>query len=674
MTTREERSFCRFCIALCGIKVTVDGDTVKAVKGDPDHPGSRGYTCAKGRALGRWHHHPNRILEPTRRRGTNFERVSWEGVLAEVGDAVKRSISLHGPDSVGIYNGTAASLDGAGKWAAERLIQVLGSRSRYSAISVDNPCKPLVSLLMSGNAGLVPVVDDRNSTFTMFVGCNPVVSHGHLNGLPDPVVRLRDFTRGERELWIVDSRETESSRIATKSLCPRPGTDFAIFAFLVRELLAHGGSNEEYLSRHATPSDIQALREVLDEWTVERASDITGCTSEELGDLLQSIRRHGRVSVQTGTGATMAGAANLTEWLVWVLHIVTGSFDVKGGMWFNPGVLRQTHIDVHPNFNAPFSAPGPKSRPNLRLWGDEFPCSMMADEIESGNLKVLIVFGGNPLSAFPDARRTRQALAELDALVVVDVIDNEMTEIATHVLPAKGQLERADIPYFYDQFSLDYSTQFTPAVVDPVGSAKSMWWIAAHVAESVGVSMLPDGLSTASPDIDVLRYLASQSAAPFDNLVDDRYSVRPPVFGWVREKVLADGRWRLVPGEFRAQLARWRDLVPPPGPVLTSRRRLRHLNSQHPPMTNVEDDEIVLIHPNLANANGIAEGDSVTISTHSGSVTLRAMITDRVHRDVVSVTHGVRTTNVSELTSSTYVDELTGMVVQTALPVEIRRT
>ena len=91
-------------------------------------------------------------------------------------------------------------------------------------------------------------------------------------------------------------------------------------------------------------------------------------------------------------------------------------------------------------------------------------------------------------------------------------------------------------------------------------------------------------------------------------------------------------------------------------------------------MSSVEDDEIVLIHPNFAGANGIAEGDSVTISTLSGSVTLRAMITDRIHRDAVSVTHGVRTANVSELTSSAYVDELTGMVVQTALPVEIRRT
>ena len=674
MTTREERSFCRFCIALCGIKVALDGDTVTSVKGDTDHPGSRGYTCAKGRSLGRWHHHPNRILEPAHRRGTDFERVSWEGILAEVGDAVKRSIELHGPDSVGIYNGTAASLDGAGKWAAERLIHALGSRSRYSAISVDNPCKPLVSLLMSGNAGLVPVIDDRRCTFTMFVGCNPVVSHGHLNGLPDPVVRLREYSRGERELWVVDSRETESSRIATKSLCPRPGTDFAIFAYLVRELLAHGGADEEYLSRHAWPIDIEALREVLDEWTVEQASDVTGCVADDLQDLLKSVRRHGRVSVQTGTGTTMAATANLTEWLIWVLHIVTGSYDVEGGMWFNPGVLRQTHVDARPNFDLPTTSPGPKSRPTSRLWGEEFPCSAMVDEIESGNLKVLVVFGGNPLSAFPDARRTRNALAKLDALVVVDVVENEMTELATHVLPSKGQLERADLPFFYDQFSLDFSTQFTPAVTKPIGAAQSMWWIALRIAEESGVSMLPGGLSSSSSDIDVLRHLASKSTVPFDDLQKDRYFAESPVFGWVREAVLADGRWRLVPSEFRMQLARWRDVVPQPGPLLTSRRRLRHLNSQHPPMTNIEDDdEIVLIHPDLATANGIEEGDSVIISTDDGSVAFRAMFTDRIHRDAVSVTHGVRNANVSELTSATRVDELTGMVVQTALPVAIRR-
>jgi anaerobic selenocysteine-containing dehydrogenase len=41
---REAASFCRFCIALCGIRVTVEGDTVVSVKGDPDHPASRGIT------------------------------------------------------------------------------------------------------------------------------------------------------------------------------------------------------------------------------------------------------------------------------------------------------------------------------------------------------------------------------------------------------------------------------------------------------------------------------------------------------------------------------------------------------------------------------------------------------------------------------------------------------
>ena len=234
--------------------------------------------------------------------------------------------------------------------------------------------------------------------------------------------------------------------------------------------------------------------------------------------------------------------------------------------------------------------------------------------------------------------------------------------------------ERADLPYFYDQFSLDFSTQFTPAVAEPVGAAQSMWWIAARIAEEFGVSMLPGGLSSSSSDIDVLRHLASKSSIPFDDLKRDRYFAESPVFGWVREAVLADGRWRLVPSEFRMQLARWRDVVPQPGPLLTSRRRLRHLNSQHPPMTNVDDDdEIVLIHPDLATANGIEEGDSVIISTDDGSVTFRAMFTDRIHRDAVSVAHGVRNANVSELTSATRVDELTGMVAQTALPVAIRR-
>lgn len=654
--------------------MTTDGEIITSVKGDPDHPGSRGYTCAKGRSLGRWHHHPDRVTSPRRVRGAESTTQPWSEAISEVAGIIKQTIALYGADAVGVYSGTAASLDGAGKWAAEELVKSLGSRSKYSAISIDNPCKPLVSLLMSGHPGLVPVIDSERCTLTMFVGCNPVVSHGHLNGLPDPVVRLREFATTPRELWVIDTRVTESSRIASKALQPRPGTDFAIFAFVIRELLINGGSNDEYLARHAAPADINLLKEVLDEWTVDHASAVTGCSIEDLSELLTAIRRHGRVSVQTGTGTTMAPTANLTEWLVWVLHIVTGSYDAPGGMWFHPGVLRQIHHGVVPKDELSVPSPGPRSRPEVKVWGGEYPCSAMVDEIESGNLRVLVVFGGNPLSAFPDASRTRRAFERLDALIVLDVIENEMTEIATHVLPARGQLERADLPYYYDQFNLDYSTQFTTAVVAPVGESQSMWWIAASIAEELKSPFHPDSLSSSSSsDEEVLRYLAGNSAVSFDEIVDRRYVVGSPVFGWVRERVLPGGRWRIAPREFVDQFSRWRELVPPTGVLVTSRRQLRHLNSQHPPMTTDDDAPVAYLHSTLAAMRGVSDGDEVVISTSNGSLTIRARVTDDVHPETVSLTHGWRGANVSMLTTSEIVDDLTGMVVQTAIPVGIRR-
>src|SRR5215203_85499 len=60
----ERLSFCRICAAACGIVVRVDGDRVLEVRGDLDHPVSRGYTCPKGRALPAFHHDPDRLDHP----------------------------------------------------------------------------------------------------------------------------------------------------------------------------------------------------------------------------------------------------------------------------------------------------------------------------------------------------------------------------------------------------------------------------------------------------------------------------------------------------------------------------------------------------------------------------------------------------------------------------------
>src|SRR6478752_3647885 len=159
----QRRSFCRFCQASCGIVVSLDGDaldTVVKVEGDPEHPLSRGYTCPKGRALGAW-----------------------------------------------------SSFDSAGGRGAYAFHAALGSRSRYTARTIDTPCRPLVSDLMGGHPGLIPQLDDETTTMLILVGTNPVVSHGHLIGMTRPAMRLRRLTEDGREVWVLDPRKTESARL-----------------------------------------------------------------------------------------------------------------------------------------------------------------------------------------------------------------------------------------------------------------------------------------------------------------------------------------------------------------------------------------------------------------------------------------------------------------------------
>ena len=320
----------------------------------------------------------------------------------------------------------------------------------------------------------------------------------------------------------------------------------------------------------------------------------------------------------------------------------------------------------------PSATPGPRSRPEVSLWSDEFPCSTMLDEIEAGNLRALVVFGGNPVSAFPNTERTIRALASLEALVVLDVVDTDTTDIASHVLPCKGQLERADIPFFTDQFNLDASTQYTDAVVQPIGDVRSMWWITARIADDLGTPLLPEPLSTTSSDTDVLAYIGARGAAPFDEVRKTRYATMQRTFGWVRERVLPEGRWRLAPAELLGQHSRWRDLVPPPGLLGTSQRQLRHLNSQHPSAVgDLRDDARAQIHPSAAAARGIVDGDEVLVRTPTGQVRMTVSLNDSLHPDCVVLPHGWSAANVSQLTSETRVDSLTAMVTQTAFAVDI---
>lgn len=672
------RSFCRFCEAACAIVVETERegevDRVTRVRGEADHPLSNGYTCPKGRNLPMWHHHPDRLTEPLiRDRAGELQRASWDEMLDDLGARLRSIVDEHGPDAVGVMLATGSAFDANGRRIAERMWRSLGSRSVYTSGSVDTPCKPFVARLMGGFPGLVPTLDPNHARLTVLLGINPVVSHGHLNGFPDPVVKLRNLTEGARELWVIDPRETETARLATRHVASRPGTDHLLLAHLVREVLIDG-ADRRYLDAHVAPAEIAVIAGLVESCTRDATAERCDVPGELLDELVAAIRRHRKMSMQTGTGCTMQRGANLTEWMSWVLHIITGSFDQRGGMWFNPGYLRQ--LDQRPlGTTGSEPGPGPKSRPELKNWLNEMPCSALADEIDGGNLKALIVFGGNPLRSLPDPDRLERSLASLDALAVLDVIETDTTALATHVLPTTGQLERADLPLAIDQFVVTLSTQYTPAIVAPTGESRHAWWVFASLAERLGLDLLPDGVSADECTDELLhRQIVERSRGTWADLVEQRVGIEEPVYGWVLDGVLPNGCWTLAPPLLVEQFCdeAWHEL---PALQLIPRRQIRHLNSQmaEPMGSERHDHAEALMSTVDAAAAGVTDGDLVTVTSAHGTIDLIARVSRDIRPGALSVPHGYGDANVSRLSSDhDDIDRHTGMVLQSGIGVEVK--
>jgi anaerobic selenocysteine-containing dehydrogenase len=490
---------------------------------------------------------------------------------------------------------------------------------------------------------LNPVWDPEAPGLLLLFGINPVVSHGYGTAMADPITRLRRYRSLGGRVWVLDPRRSHSAANADVHLAVRPGSDTAVLAWLCRELLVDRPDLE--------PADVATLREVLAPFTAERACAAAGT---DVTPLLDEVRANvGRLAVMCGTGLTMSRDGVLAEWLRWVLLAVTGSLDTAEGMRFNRGRVMRLARNMHP-----VAKPGPPTRPELRSVIGQYPCVAMVDEIEAGNLRSLVVGGGNPLSAFPGKERTRAALASLDVLAVVDVVDSELTELATHVLPAAGQLERADLT-LAEHVSIRSGIAYTPPVVPPAADRRPVWWIFGQLARHMG----RDILGGADPDVLTDEaYLGAIAGA--DVVAAGPHGIDVPhEYGWVAEALLPEGVWRIAPPELVERLGAH---VPPgDGLVLVNRRDVRRLNS----LTYAGDTEPqVRVHPE----DGAGLDGLVTVASAHGAITATVVLDPTMRPGTVSVNHGRAAADVARLTSATVdVDPLTGMPLASGLPVTL---
>ena len=553
-------------------------------------------------------------------------------------------------------------MDAAGYRTAQGLHRAIGTPAKFSPLTIDGTAKVLVSDLVGGSVGLNARPDLDAASFVVYVGCNPVVSHGHTVAMPDPVTAIRAL-RDHAEVWVLDPRRTETARLATRHLAPRPGTDHAVLAFLVRELL-RDGADPDVLARR--PEDTDRLAAAVEPFSLGHTARVADVAEADLTDLLDGVRRAGRVAVETGTGVTMAASANVTQWLAWVVMIITGSMNRPGGAWFHPGFTNQME-----SFELPVSPPegtfgaGPESRPETQAFLGEWPCAVLADEIRAGNIRAVLNLGGSLVTAFPDANDLVPALEQLEVLATIEIIANDTTALSTHVLPTKDQLERADVT-LWDFLSPRIAAQHTGPVVEPVGDRRSTWWVLAELARRLGHDrVVPTGDD--ATDEAMLARIGSGGRTPYDDLVATGFAEagRDLPAEWVDRHVDRMGGWRLAPQLLVDQLE---GLEAPAPLVLVPRRQVRHLNSQ---LTYLGDPADVVLHPTDAAAAGVADGQAVVVRSGRGELRGTARVDPAVRAGAVSVPHGHHDANVNLLTDKDDIDLVTGMARYSGIPVTV---
>jgi anaerobic selenocysteine-containing dehydrogenase len=547
----------------------------------------------------------------------------------------------------------------------------LASTSVYTAATVDNAPALVAAEMVTGNGMLNPVWEPGNGGPVVFVGSNPVVSHGYGTTLPDPVTYLRGHQASGGPIWVLDPRRTETAALADHHLAVAPGSDVEVLAALMAGVLADGADPEE-VDRWCDPADIVVLRRVLAPFTLDLAAERAGVPVADLEALLDDVRTcDGRLAVFCGTGPAMGRDGVLVEWLRWCLLVLTGSLDWSGGMRFNRGAVNR--LGKWKGDAAPM--PGPPTRPDLRRVVGQVPALALVDEIEAGNVRVLVVTGGNPVLAFPEPERVKAAFEKLDALVVLDVAEGETVALATHVLPTTGQLERADLS-LTEGVLLRSGMQATRPVVPPVAERKPSWWILAQLARRHG----GDLLGGADPDIltDEMFLSGLLGHGPLD--ASEVFARGPHgtdvaiEHGWVHEQLLPDGRWRLAPAELVERIearSGQRGTAATEGTLLlVNRREVAWSNSIT--YAGQGDEPALRLNPDDAAALRVTAPGRVTVTSAHGSIEVSVALDERLRPGTVSLTHGRDDSPAGRLTSATVdVDPLTAMPLASGLSVTV---
>lgn len=659
-------TFCRYCLASCGVEVTVEDNRVLKISADKRNPHSWSDFCAKGRTAGELVEHPRRITRPMRGVGEAYVEASWDEAITDIAQRMSAIIECDGPDAVASYTGNPAGFSSSNLLFLTGWLDAIGSHNRFYVGSIDQNAMHVVAEAMYGSQLFVPVSDVDNCDYFLMVGANPAVSAWNwVETVPGGWKRALARQRAGARIVVVDPLRTETAEKADLHLPVRPGQDWALLLGMVKVVLDEGLEHVPDCRDLAT--GIPDLRDLVTDCDLDDLAARCDIPRPEIEHIAREFATAPRAMAVTRTGVSLHVSGTVGEWLGHVLNVITGRMDRPGGRRYERGYVDALRL-------AALAKPvDHRSRLQGRVMVaghhglDELP-----DEITThgrGQIRALVINAGNPVVSGPQGAKLDAALRQLDLLVAIDLVQRESHRHAHWLLPAAHWLERDDLLALTSGLHDEPYVHYGRRAVEPPDGARGEWQFFLDLTLAMKRPFL--GVRGFNGFVCATTVLATITRRPrlafgphwIDRLLvasSRRISWRGVMshpHGWVFGKRefgrlrtalrTEDKKIHAAPAQF---VARTRELLADPHPqapagfpLLLANRRHRHsMNSwlnDLPGLHPAGKGNHAVLNPVDAARLGITDGDRVRVFSPVGEIELAAVVSDRPRPGVV-VDHG----------------------------------
>ncbi len=633
------------CPDTCATLVTVDTETGRAtrIQGDPDHPITSGFLCAKVNRYLERTYHPDRLTVPLKRTGPKgsgqFAPVSWETALREIGERLLAVKAEFGGEAILPYSyaGTMGMLQGSS--TDRRFFHLLGASKLARTICAEAG-RVGMAMTVGANVGTDPEGVPQADLVILW-GTNTLTANPHLWPL------ITEARRAGARLLCIDPIRTRTAEQCDEWLPIRPGTDAALALAIMHVLFAEDLIDHDYVARYTTGVD--ALRARAAEWTPERAAAVTGLDAARIRDLARAYGRATAAFVRVNYGLQRHAGGGMAVRTIACLPALTGHWRRPGG-----GVQLSTSgafgFDRHA-LERPDLSPAVRTI-NMALLGE----ALTRDDAGIGGppVKAMVVYNANPAAIAPQRGEVMRGMAREDLFTVV--LEHFMTDTADwadYVLPATTQLEHWDLHLAYGHYNVSLNT---PAIA-PMGEALPNTEIFRRLAAAMGL----DHPALRDDDITLIRQALAANNPRLDGITFEALRER----GWMRLTVprpflpYAEGGFPTPSGTCEFVSPRLAELgldpvptyiapyeLPETAPELAAKYPLQLISSPAHQFLNTTFVNVgslrraarepeCIVHPVDAATRGIEEGAMVEIANDRGAFRARARVSDGIRPGVV---------------------------------------